>query len=87
MGHPVAGGLVVHLDRIAFQVEELVAEDVSRSAADRLHADPHARVHHPVAPDAHVGLVVVDLDPVIDAVRNIIAKDVIPVGRARLGVD
>ncbi len=62
-----------------FEVEELVAEDVGRAAADRLHADPGAGVHHPVPPHPHVGAVVIDLDAVVDAVGRVVAVDVVAV--------
>ena len=74
--------LVVHLDRHALEVEELVAHDVRRPASDGLNADTHPGVRNPIAPHTNIGLVVVDLDAVIDTERDIISKDVVAVGRA-----
>ena len=79
VGHNKTGGVIVHLKRHALQIKQLVANNVSRPTADRLQADPHAGVHHPVTPHADVGLVVINFNTVIHAVADIISINVIAI--------
>ena len=84
--HKETGRVIVHFYGDALKVEEFVSEDICRPAANGLDADTHSGVIDAIAPHADIGLVVIDLDAVVDAEGNIIPIDVVTIGSTREGL-
>ena len=78
--------LVVHLDRFALDIEELVSEDICRATRNRLERHPHPCVGDTVVPHSGVCLVVVDLDSVVDTETHVVAIHVVAPGTTSEGL-